>query len=241
MLNLPRGLLLFFIVLFFSVPAFSQQAPVDLGNDLPWLSNNNTGFQPSYNVSGPRAPEDGSVPIDSEARFSGVPEEGLVDQPSNNMPFLVDRTLDRNYIDKQYARFKVLDKVTAKISTVDAKVGEKVKFGWIDINVKAAKKTPPEEEPEVAAFLEVTADKFKTKDIEDREKVFTGFIFASSPSISGLEHPRYDIRLFDALNEDELNPPKAEVKTAEKAEEKKEEADKKDKPKEDQEKAKKAT
>lgn len=230
-------LLTWFVCFIALVPTdlIGQQAPVDLGSDLPWLRNNNTGFQPSYNVSRPRN-ADGTKKIDPQLP-AFTDEMQYLNQPSNNLPFLVDRTLDRNYIDKQYAVLKVLDKVTSKISTVKARVGSTVKFGWIDINVKLAKKTPPEEEPEATTFIEVTTDKFMTKEEGDREKVFSGFIFASSPSISGLEHPRYDIRLFDALNEDELEPKVQEASAKEGEGDKAKEASQKNTKKEEQKKA----
>jgi hypothetical protein len=86
-----------------------------------------------------------------------------------------------------------LDKVTARISTVDALIGEVAHFGTLEITPHACFKTPPEEPPESAAFLEI----WDAKPGEAREELFTGWMFASSPALSALEHPVYDVWVLD--------------------------------------------
>ncbi len=86
-----------------------------------------------------------------------------------------------------------LDKITARISTFDAPVGEAVRFGSLEIVARRCHKTPPEEPPERAAFLEVTDIRPDSPAVE----LFTGWMFASSPAISGLEHPVYDVWVID--------------------------------------------
>jgi len=58
------------------------------------------------------------------------------------------------------------------------------------ISVKACRVRPPEEPPESAAFLEIT-------DLGRRDtrpsQAFRGWMFASSPAVSAMEHPVYDI------------------------------------------------
>jgi len=89
-----------------------------------------------------------------------------------------------------------LDKVTARISTVRAPVGEPVRFGSLHIVVRACHKRPPEETPESAAFLEVD----DVKPGEPPVRVFSGWMFASSPALSALEHPVYDVTVVDCMN-----------------------------------------
>jgi hypothetical protein len=88
-----------------------------------------------------------------------------------------------------------LDKVTARVSTFTADLGEGVRFGTLDIIVKKCMKTPPEETPERAAFLEIR----DLKPGQDSEILFTGWMFASSPSLSAMEHPVYDVWIIDCL------------------------------------------
>lgn len=86
-----------------------------------------------------------------------------------------------------------LDKVTARISTVDAPIGQVVHFGTLEITAHACSKTPPEEAPEAASFLEI----WEAKPGEPRKELFAGWMFASSPALSALEHPVYDVWVLD--------------------------------------------
>lgn len=81
-----------------------------------------------------------------------------------------------------------LDKVAARVNTVSGKVGSSVKFGTLEIVARTCISRPPEETPENAAFLEIYQLGGK-----DKPKVFSGWMFASSPALSALDHPVYDI------------------------------------------------
>ena len=71
-----------------------------------------------------------------------------------------------------------------------------MKFGTLTILVHACKKRPPEEPPESAAFLEI--DEKRPGDTQTR-RVFSGWMFASSPALSAMEHPVYDINVLDCI------------------------------------------
>ncbi|HVT50050.1 MAG TPA: DUF2155 domain-containing protein [Dongiaceae bacterium] len=89
-----------------------------------------------------------------------------------------------------------LDKITARVSTIKVPVGQTVTFGALQITARACDKHPPEEAPEAAAFLEVV-------EVEPDEKPvlrFSGWMFASSPALSALEHPVYDLVVLDCVN-----------------------------------------
>ena len=86
-----------------------------------------------------------------------------------------------------------LDKITARVSTFEIEVGKVGFFGVLRIKVKSCKKKPPMEPPEKVAFLVINDLKPGEKMIE----VFKGWMFASSPSLNGLEHPVYDIWVLD--------------------------------------------
>jgi hypothetical protein len=91
------------------------------------------------------------------------------------------------------AVLQTLDKVTGRVRTVEAPVEETVRFGTLDIMVRTCRKRPPEEQPESAAFLEVR----DIKPGETPKTLFIGWMFASSPAISALEHPVYDVWVLD--------------------------------------------
>ena len=86
-----------------------------------------------------------------------------------------------------------LDKVTARISTIEAPLGDTVGFGTLRIVAHACHKRPPEEPPESSAFLVIV----DLKPGQDPEPLFTGWMFASSPALSALEHPVYDVWVID--------------------------------------------
>ena len=86
-----------------------------------------------------------------------------------------------------------LDKITARVSKFEAPVGAAVQFGTLAIRVRDCEKSPPEDKPESAAFVEID----ETRTGEVRTRVFSGWMFASSPALSALEHPVYDVILLD--------------------------------------------
>ena len=95
-----------------------------------------------------------------------------------------------------------LDKVTARVSEIVTPLNRLVRFGTLEIVVRACQKKPPEEPPESAAFLEIR----DAKPGEAAVALFTGWMFASSPALSALEHPVYDIWVLDCLTAAESEP-----------------------------------
>lgn len=86
-----------------------------------------------------------------------------------------------------------LDKTTARVSTIDAPIGGITRFGTLEIVARACHKKPPTETPESAAFLEIVDVRPDSPSI----KVFSGWMFASSPAVSAMEHPVYDVWVID--------------------------------------------
>lgn len=86
-----------------------------------------------------------------------------------------------------------LDKVTARISSIEAPIGTEVAFGTLRIVVRQCAKKPPEEPPETTAFLEIDEVPRGERPI----RLFSGWMFASSPALSSLEHPVYDVWVTD--------------------------------------------
>ncbi len=93
--------------------------------------------------------------------------------------------------DRSIAVLRALDKITARVEEIEVPLEQPFKFGTLILTVHACRTTPPEETPESAVFLDVT--EMKT----DRQEtpVFQGWMFASSPALSAMEHPLYDIWL----------------------------------------------
>ena len=99
-----------------------------------------------------------------------------------------------------------LDKTTARISRFDAPVGRAVRFGTLVITVRACIKHPPEEEPESAAFLQIDEVRQGERNSVVSQQVFSGWMFASSPALSALENPIYDIGVLDCKTDTTAAP-----------------------------------
>jgi hypothetical protein len=84
-----------------------------------------------------------------------------------------------------------LDKISARTSKIEAPVGSTVHFGTLSIEVHDCEQSPPEDSPENAAFLQI----YETPPGEDTKRLFSGWMFSSSPALSELEHPVYDVTL----------------------------------------------
>lgn len=87
---------------------------------------------------------------------------------------------------------KVLNKITGKTQTINMKINETIVFERLEIKPIICWKSYPEEEPENKLLVEIFEN---NPNNTKKTKLFFGWIFSSSPSISGLEHPLYDIKL----------------------------------------------
>ncbi|MFD2234189.1 DUF2155 domain-containing protein [Phaeospirillum tilakii] len=91
------------------------------------------------------------------------------------------------------ALLQALDKVSARVMTIEAPVGQPVRFGSLEIIARACKKHRPEDQPESAAFLDISELQPGRPPLD----LFRGWMFASSPALSAMEHPVYDIWVLD--------------------------------------------
>jgi hypothetical protein len=92
-----------------------------------------------------------------------------------------------DYVDKVV--LGALDKVTARVSRLTAKIDEPVQFGTLTIVVKKCWQADPEEKPEKIAFLEIA----ESKPGKPKAIIFRGWMFASTPSVVTLVHPVFDV------------------------------------------------
>lgn len=124
---------------------------------------------------------------------------------------------DTNYISKNTAVLRTLDKKTGRYNTINVRVGEVLEFGKIKAEIKACYSKPPEETPEDAVFLDIKDTNSNIKIIQNQEYeqeyendennntlssdvIFRGWMFSSSPSLSAMQHPIYDIWLINCKN-----------------------------------------
>ena len=98
----------------------------------------------------------------------------------------------------QTARLEALDKVTGRVSVIDLPLDTPTQFGTLDIVVRACHARPPEVPPDSASYMVVTE---RREAASDTAPIFQGWIFASSPGLSALEHPVYDVIVLQCLDE----------------------------------------
>ncbi len=90
---------------------------------------------------------------------------------------------------------RALDKVTATTQDFTVEIGETLEYGSLSVDAVHCEKRPPEELPETFAFLKIRDTKLdgKGEESEEVETVFSGWMFASRPALSALDHGVYDI------------------------------------------------
>ncbi len=91
------------------------------------------------------------------------------------------------------ATFSGLDKITGRIINFDEDIGETVQFGALRVKTDACYTRPATEAANTDAFVEV--DEITLQG--EVKRIFSGWMFAASPGLHGVEHPIYDIWLTD--------------------------------------------
>jgi len=91
------------------------------------------------------------------------------------------------------ATFSGLDKITGRIINFDEEIGETVQFGALRVKTDACYTRPATEAANTDAFVEV--DEITLQG--EVKRIFSGWMYAASPGLHGVEHPIYDIWLTD--------------------------------------------
>lgn len=130
--------------------------------------------------------------LDSEPLPPTTPATEQKKLPDNIKSLLPDEDIRTDF---PVAVLQGLNKVTAKTTTLTAPMDVTVFFGTLAITPKKCWKAPPGERPENAVLLEI----LDSKPDAGEAVVFSGWMFSSSPAISALEHPVYDITMLDCI------------------------------------------
>ena len=101
------------------------------------------------------------------------------------------------------AELQGLDKVTARTQRFYAPVGKSTRFGTLEITVGDCLVNVPEAPPESVAYLTI----IDHKPGQAEEKLFAGWMFASTPSLSALDHGVYDLRVLSCTMAQGSSPP----------------------------------
>ena len=110
--------------------------------------------------------------------------------------FLLPLTVYAETIEKKYASFKLLNKTTNKVSSKDILVSSKISWETLNIEVLYCGSTPPTEIPEDYVLIDV----YDTINNENTN-IYKGWMISSSPDVTPLENPIYDLWLVDCSND----------------------------------------
>jgi hypothetical protein len=90
---------------------------------------------------------------------------------------------------------KALDKITGKAIVIMAPLNAAVQFATLTITARTCYSTPPSETPETSAFLQITDH----RPDQAARRVFSGWMYASSPGLNSLQHPLYDVWVINCM------------------------------------------
>ena len=117
-------------------------------------------------------------------------------QPANTAPQPGDEVIAEppsQRIPNATAIFSGLDKITGRIISFDVAINETVQFGALQVVPRVCNTRPPTETQNTNAFIEVSEVTLQG----EVRRIFTGWMYASSPGLHAVEHPIYDIWITD--------------------------------------------
>jgi hypothetical protein len=153
----------------------------------------------------PGAPNVANAPP-GQRQPKGVPQSPATLQPGDEVVGEPPATKITN----KKASFSGLDKITGRIINFDEDIGETVQFGALRVKTDACYTRPSTEAANTDAFVEV--DEITLQG--EVKRIFSGWMYAASPGLHGVEHPIYDIWLTDCKGPDQTivnaapDPPK---------------------------------
>ncbi|MCV6574558.1 MAG: DUF2155 domain-containing protein [Cohaesibacter sp.] len=101
------------------------------------------------------------------------------------------------------AVFSGLDKITGRMIQFDVYVDETVQFGALQVTPRVCYTRPPTEPQQTTGFVEVDEITLERK----VRRIFTGWMFASSPGLNAVEHGVYDVWLVDCKQNTNIPSP----------------------------------
>ena len=133
---------------------------------------------------------------DIQPTFEEEPEN-LGDSETGVTNYIKLKKKTKNQTTQKIVNLRALDKITAKTLDINIVLGEKKRFGYLEIIPKNCKRSADTTETGVVAYLQV-------KDLSDKrdEKifVFNGWTFSSSPTLRPFDHPVYELWLTGCEN-----------------------------------------
>ncbi|SET60292.1 DUF2155 domain-containing protein [Oceanicella actignis] len=136
-----------------------------------------------------RAPEDGADRGPLGALFRRPPDGAAPEDGPQWFGFEDARPPEWRGVSQPGARLRLLDKMTGRVETLDLPVGARLRRGRLELVLRACR-VPPEDVAAEDAFAYLEA-----RDLREEAPRFAGWMFASSPALSAMDHARYDVWL----------------------------------------------
>lgn len=96
-------------------------------------------------------------------------------------------------IAENQVHLRALDTLNGTTTDLTLAVGEKVRFGYLEIIADTCRVPEATPKADAYAFLRI-------RDTRENTTRFSGWMFASSPALSALDHPRYDVWVVSCNN-----------------------------------------
>jgi hypothetical protein len=107
---------------------------------------------------------------------------------------------------KRMAVLRALDKISGRTTDINAPAGVPVRYGPLIITAQYCYTVPPKEPPETTAFVQID----EAKPGEPQKRLFSGWMFASTPALNAVEHPTYDVWVITCKTEEPAKPDEPE-------------------------------
>lgn len=195
---------------------FGLEDDEDAFEDEPADQPNPFGFEPEDEIDAGEgdAPIE-TAPLDPDQDFDPL-NAPLIDADSpEGAAAALGRPVELSSEPGSLAVLRGLDKVTARTADFEAPIGETVQFGGLEVTVQYCRRRPPEEPPEIFAFVQIDDPRAQTvaayrqmgltpdsaapaeEEGEPSRWLFSGWMFGSNPALNALEHPVYDVWVID--------------------------------------------
>ena len=99
-----------------------------------------------------------------------------------------------NLFSQYNAKLRAIDRTTGRSFILNAPINKEINFSKLLIKVKYCYRNPIDMKIENYAYVEI-------KNLKQKDIIFSGWMFSSSPSLNSLEHPINDIWLLECEKE----------------------------------------
>jgi len=131
----------------------------------------------------------GVTPATKPAAASAKPDASATTPDPGAAPDVGNTTQPLQPAGPMILLLRGLDKITGRPTDIIAPINKPVQFATLTITARYCYSTPASETPETAAFVQIDDH----RPDQAQRRIFSGWMYASSPGLNGVEHPLYDV------------------------------------------------